>query len=670
MQSYLRIIIILNNRYVWGENMNWNEQIKLWNRATVRILDIRHHVICDGQDLCNYKLPANVFLFVSSGNAFVRIDEHKCYVKQHHLVHTGKGTEMDIMPARNAFSYYLIYFKVSNPDVTVSPFAKQSANQLLEPLHLFYHVVPQEPGVLYNHIRGLYEEWGKCDELSKIRTKSLFYEFIYELFNLLQNSTDKGRPSKLITYALNYIHKNYKEVITMAQLADLLGCSVSYMHRLFKAEIGKSPNDYIMGIRLEQASQLLLTSQLSVGEIALSTGYPDMYYFSRLFKKHFGVSPLHFRERRIDHQGLHLNPSKSSLFSIVPTSSLSYNEGTKEIENLSQSEGEIQLFITNRTKPTLASLLLVCLSIFISGCQADSGKASSENERNNPVTTVSSEGKGTSETKTYKHIDGETEIPLEPKRVFTDVKVGQLMALGIEPVGSSSYPLQTGFIAENDIEDVGIFPLNLEKIASLEPDLIILTEAWRDGGGYEAFSKIAPTIVIPNHSDSLTDELHMFGDILGKEEESERWLAEFQKKVDVAKEKVKAVISEEETFTILNVRPENFFIYDDVNMGGNIIYKYLGLTPQEKVQVDVLNGEVWEVSAEVIPEYIGDHLLLANNKGAEETFKENKKLWANTAAFQNGTVYEIDFDQFLLNDPISVLHQLDIITELILENNR
>ncbi|MGE7114813.1 ABC transporter substrate-binding protein [Lysinibacillus sp. NPDC047702] len=650
--------------------MNWNEQIKLWNMATVRILDIRHHVICDGQDLCNYKLPTNVFLFVANGNAFVRIDEHKCYVKRHHLVHAGKGTKMDILPARNEFSYYIIYFKVSNSDVTVSPFAKHSTNQLLEPLHLFYHVVLQEPGVLYNHIRGLYEEWGKCDELSKIRSKSLFYEFIYELFNLLQNSTDKGKPSKLIAYALNYIHKNYHEVITMRKLADLLGCSVSYMHRLFKAEVGESPNDYIIGIRLEQASQLLLTTQLSVGEIAFSIGYSDMYYFSRLFKKQFGVSPLHFRERRFGHQGLHLNPSKSSLFSIVPVSSLSYNEGAKEIENLSQSEGEIQLLITNRTKTTLASLILVCVSILISGCQADNGKPSSENDRNNSITAVNNKGEEASRTKIYKHIDGETEIPLEPKRVFTDVKVGQLMALGVQPVGSSSYPLQTGFIAENDIEDVGIFPLNLEKVASLEPDLIILTEAWRDGGGYEAFSKIAPTVIIPNHSENLADELRMFGEILGKEKESEEWLSKFEEKVAAAKEKVDAIISKDETFTILNVRQDAFLIYDDVNMGGNIIYKYLGLTPQEKVQAEVLNGEVWEISAEVIPEYIGDHLFIATNKDGEDSLKENEQIWASTAAVQNGKVYHINFDQFLLNDPISVLHQLDMITELILENNR
>ncbi|MNI55519.1 Iron(3+)-hydroxamate-binding protein YxeB precursor [compost metagenome] len=212
--------------------------------------------------------------------------------------------------------------------------------------------------------------------------------------------------------------------------------------------------------------------------------------------------------------------------------------------------------------------------------------------------------------------------------------------------------------------------MNLEKLTSLEPDLIILTEAWRDGGGYEAFSKIAPTVVIPNHAESLADELRMFGDILGKKNESERWLADFQAKVDASKKKVDAVIGEKETFTILNVRPNQFFIYDDVNMGGNVLYKYLGLTPQEKVRVDVLDGEVWEVSAEVIPKYIGDHLLLATTKGAKETLEHNKKMWANTAALQSGKVYEIDFDQFLLSDPISVSHQLDIITELLVKNNK
>ena len=61
-------------------------------------------------------------------------------------------------------------------------------------------------------------------------------------------------------------------------------------------------------------------------------------------------------------------------------------------------------------------------------------------------------------------------------------------------------------------------------------------------------------------------------------------------------------------------------------MGGNIIYKYLGLKPAAKVESDVIHGETWEVSTEVIPEYIGDRLFLAVNEGAEDKLKDVQKL--------------------------------------------
>ncbi|MHA7966770.1 helix-turn-helix transcriptional regulator [Paenibacillus sp. CAU 1782] len=87
------------------------------------------------------------------------------------------------------------------------------------------------------------------------------------------------------------MHEHYTETVTMEQLAELLGCSSSYMYRLFKSEIGKSPNDYMIGLRMEQAWQHLLTTGLTLREIALAVGYSDVYYFSRLFQKQFGISP-------------------------------------------------------------------------------------------------------------------------------------------------------------------------------------------------------------------------------------------------------------------------------------------------------------------------------------------------------------------------------------------
>ena len=64
---------------------------------------------------------------------------------------------------------------------------------------------------------------------------------------------------------------------------------------MFKKATGMPPYRYLTSYRIQQARQLLLFSDLSVGEIGRVCGYPDYNYFSRLFKKMEGVSPSRFR---------------------------------------------------------------------------------------------------------------------------------------------------------------------------------------------------------------------------------------------------------------------------------------------------------------------------------------------------------------------------------------
>jgi iron complex transport system substrate-binding protein len=94
------------------------------------------------------------------------------------------------------------------------------------------------------------------------------------------------------------------------------------------------------------------------------------------------------------------------------------------------------------------------------------------------------------------------------------------------------------------------------------------------------------------------------------------------------------------------------------------------LKPTEKVKNDVINGETWEISTEVFPDFIGDRLLLAVNEGAEKQLKEVEKLIQNSPAWKAGKIYNIDFNQFLFSDPISVEKQLDIIANLLVESKK
>ncbi len=96
----------------------------------------------------------------------------------------------------------------------------------------------------------------------------------------------------VVEQILNYFEDHYAEKISMDQIADNTYLSTVYISKIFKSEIGTTPIRHLINIRLEKAKELLEKGwEGSIQEVALAVGYDDAYHFSKLFKKHYGVSP-------------------------------------------------------------------------------------------------------------------------------------------------------------------------------------------------------------------------------------------------------------------------------------------------------------------------------------------------------------------------------------------
>lgn len=100
---------------------------------------------------------------------------------------------------------------------------------------------------------------------------------------------------------VNYLSENYEHKISLDQIAHNMYLSPVYISKIFKEETGESPINYLIKIRLEKAREILEDSDnRSIKSIANNVGYEDVYHFSKLFKKYYGVSPLHYR-KTVDH---------------------------------------------------------------------------------------------------------------------------------------------------------------------------------------------------------------------------------------------------------------------------------------------------------------------------------------------------------------------------------
>ncbi len=109
-------------------------------------------------------------------------------------------------------------------------------------------------------------------------------------------SNRDGRMERLRS-SLSYINASYTSEISVPYLAAMDNLSVSRYNVLFREQMGVSPVKYITDLRMKHACTLLLGTDMSVGTVGESVGYPDKYFFSKTFKGHMGLSPKEYRQK-------------------------------------------------------------------------------------------------------------------------------------------------------------------------------------------------------------------------------------------------------------------------------------------------------------------------------------------------------------------------------------
>lgn len=111
-----------------------------------------------------------------------------------------------------------------------------------------------------------------------------------------ENEADSSHHDETIVQAQQWLQENLSTPVTMTALAERLGLTTRTLNRRFKLATGMSPQAYLQRLRINNARDLLRHSNLSIGEIAWQIGLQDVSYFSQLFRRHCGVSPLRYRE--------------------------------------------------------------------------------------------------------------------------------------------------------------------------------------------------------------------------------------------------------------------------------------------------------------------------------------------------------------------------------------
>ena len=276
---------------------------------------------------------------------------------------------------------------------------------------------------------------------------------------------------------------------------------------------------------------------------------------------------------------------------------------------------------------------------------------------------------------TVEDMKGTVEIPANPQRVV-DVSgsADELIILGVPFVGSANTSMFDGvtvppnleeYFTENNVEVVGNYSgsvgeLNLEKIAELEPDLIIMNI--RHEKVYDQLKEIAPTVMLNDDMNYVNwkGRFQQLGEWFGKEDVVTQWLEDYDKKSSEFAEKVKAVTGDE-TFAVIeknSVRTGSYYVYR-TGGPGELVYDAMKLPVSSGVPEGVW-GEV--VDAEYFSKIDADHIFFFSDDGTVGD-TANLPTWQNLKAVKNGNVYcglnEMQYDlAFTPNGKLMYMEQM------------
>ncbi len=278
----------------------------------------------------------------------------------------------------------------------------------------------------------------------------------------------------------------------------------------------------------------------------------------------------------------------------------------------------------------------------LTGAACGGQAAQNENAQPNPAGSE----------RVVQHAMGETTIIGMPKRVVV-LDTGELdsvLALGVKPVGAVQADANQAFQSylqdqAQGVETVGtIRAPNLEKIAALNPDLILGNKA-RDEDKYDTLSQIAPTVFAETVGVAWKENFLLAGRALGKEAEAERILADYQEKARAAGQLAGNPADVE--VSMVRQMPDNIRLYGQGSFIGTIL-EDAGFGRPEIQQVD---KTLVEISREQISQADGDLIFYSAFGPVSQAALDELvagPLWQNLSAVQNGKSYEVEDDVWYL----------------------
>lgn len=225
------------------------------------------------------KRSSELLIYVMDGEAMLCPGNQKFHVRANDIV---------FIPSKQQYSSYGIKYPFYYLGIAFE------ADMYNTSLDIKTH---DQNNYFYNKFKEIKRKWTNKDYGFLLETKAMIYSLFAELMREQNLNKYPAGHYSIINKAQKYINTNINNpYFSIDELVSYSEVSDTYFRKIFKDFYGTTPVKYITNLRITNAKELLVSTNMPINKIAEQTGFINLYYFSNTFKSIVGESPLNYRK--------------------------------------------------------------------------------------------------------------------------------------------------------------------------------------------------------------------------------------------------------------------------------------------------------------------------------------------------------------------------------------
>ncbi len=251
-------------------------------------------------------VPENIMILLRNGDMRFTLKSGVCCLAENDWLLLPRGSDYHLT-TRGGCTYSYIHFQLAVPFSAQDQLPREDAVMRAASLpyslpvgESTYRIVLPVSGHLIGEKEKIWTLLTECDmqrlmqfSPSKLRIDLCFAE-ILSILDARSTISRKSEYPVILSRVLRYIHEHCREDITLSSLSETHHLSRQYLMRLFQKHLNMTVTQYISRLRMSHALELLRQGGFLIGDVANMLGYQNPYYFCRVFRRQFGMTPSEY----------------------------------------------------------------------------------------------------------------------------------------------------------------------------------------------------------------------------------------------------------------------------------------------------------------------------------------------------------------------------------------